>query len=103
MKRRSINGSGWCASHQISPAPLASSSNSQVRFAWFTCQDWSVNHWQAMSLLAQENLDFVVHVGDYIYETVGASFQAGGAEPAHGTINPSMKNSLRKKLRGACV
>ena len=65
---------------------MASASNSQVRFAWFTCQDWSVNHWQAMSLLAQENLDFVVHVGDYIYETVGASFQTGGAEPAHQPI-----------------
>ncbi|WP_442781584.1 alkaline phosphatase D family protein [Collimonas fungivorans] len=71
---------------QTKTAPLASASNSQVRFAWFTCQDWSVNHWQAMSLLAQENLDFVVHVGDYIYETVGASFQTGGAEPAHQPI-----------------
>ncbi|SFC16410.1 alkaline phosphatase [Collimonas sp. OK412] len=71
---------------QTKTAPLASASNSQVRFAWFTCQDWSVNHWQAMSLLAQEDLDFVVHVGDYIYETVGASFQTGGAEPAHKPI-----------------
>lgn len=71
---------------QTKTAPLASAGNSQVRFAWFTCQDWSVNHWQAMSLLAQENLDFVVHVGDYIYETVGASFQTGGAEPAHQPI-----------------
>jgi alkaline phosphatase D len=64
-------------------APAAGTSVAQVNFAWFTCQDWSVNHWGAMSLLAQESLDFVVHVGDYVYETVGAAFQAGAAEPAH--------------------
>jgi alkaline phosphatase D len=40
-----------------------------------------------MSLLAQESLDFVVHVGDYIYETVGAAFQAGAAEPAHAPLS----------------
>lgn len=64
-------------------APAATASVAQIKFAWFTCQDWSINHWGAMSLLAAEELDFIVHVGDYIYETVGASFQAGAAEPAH--------------------
>jgi alkaline phosphatase D len=64
-------------------APAAGSAPAQVRFAWFNCQDWSVNHWGAMSLMLREELDFVVHVGDYIYETVGASFQDGQVEPAH--------------------
>jgi alkaline phosphatase D len=65
-------------------APAATATVASAKFAWFTCQDWSVNHWGAMSLLAAEpDLDFIVHVGDYIYETVGASFQAGAAEPAH--------------------
>jgi Phosphodiesterase/alkaline phosphatase D len=64
-------------------APAANEANDQVRFAWLTCQDWSVNHWQAMTLLADErDLDFVVHVGDYIYETVGTA-PPGRAEPAH--------------------
>ena len=67
-------------------APASGTVNTQVKFAWFTCQDWSVNHWGAMSLMAQEEFDFLVHVGDYIYETVGASFQAGAAEPAHTAI-----------------
>lgn len=67
-------------------APAAGATVAQVKFGWFTCQDWSINHWGAMSLLAQEDLDFLVHVGDYIYETVGASFQAGAAEPAHGAL-----------------
>ena len=64
-------------------APAATARLAQMKFAWFTCQDWSINHWGAMSLLAAEELDFIVHVGDYIYETVGASFQAGAAEAAH--------------------
>jgi alkaline phosphatase D len=82
----------FVAGRDVSPAgrtktaPAASAPLTQVRFAWFNCQDWSVNHWGAMSLLVQEDLDFVVHVGDYIYETIGAAFQAGAAEPAHGPI-----------------
>ncbi len=39
-----------------------------------------------MDLIAAEDIDFMVHLGDYIYETVGASFQTGVAEPAHTKI-----------------
>lgn len=67
-------------------APAERAALQQLRFAWFTCQDWSVNHWGAMSLMAQEDFDFLVHVGDYVYETVDAAFQSGQAEPAHGPI-----------------
>lgn len=67
-------------------APAAGSPTAQLRFAWFSCQDWSVNHWGAMSAMATQELDFIVHVGDYIYETVGAAFQTGAAEPAHTAI-----------------
>ena len=82
----------FVAGSDISPvgnaktSPAAGAPVAQLKFAWITCQDWSVNHWGAMSLLAAEELDFLVHVGDYIYETVGASFQAGQSEPAHGAI-----------------
>lgn len=67
-------------------APPAASSPAQMKFAWLTCQDWSVNHWAAMDLIAAEELDFLVHLGDYIYETVGATFQSGLAEAAHTSI-----------------
>ncbi len=68
-------------------APEAGEANERVRFAWLTCQDWSINHWQAMTLMAAErDLDFVVHVGDYIYETVGTS-PPGQAEPAHSPLH----------------
>lgn len=83
---RFVAGSDTSAVGQAATAPARGSANAQVRFAWFTCQDWSVNHWGAMELLAAEEFDFMVHLGDYIYETVGASFQAGAAEPAHAQI-----------------
>ena len=48
---------------------------------------WSVNRWQAMKLIAAEtDLDFVVHVGDYIYEVVGAP-TLDAVEPAHPRIS----------------
>ena len=64
-------------------APAATADVSSLRFAFMSCQDWSVNHWAGMTALAQEDIDFVVHLGDYIYETVGDSFQTGAVEPSH--------------------
>lgn len=65
-------------------APAVGDANRQVRFAWFTCQSWSANHWHAMTLMdAETGLDFIVHLGDYIYETVGPAAQVDPTEPAH--------------------
>jgi alkaline phosphatase D len=65
-------------------APAADADVSQLQFAYMTCQDWSINHWGAFAnIAANENLDFIVHLGDYIYETVGASFQSGSVEKLH--------------------
>ncbi|MEJ7807889.1 MAG: alkaline phosphatase D family protein, partial [Telluria sp.] len=79
-------GQDKSAAGQTKTAPAATVAPTQMKFAWLTCQDWSVNHWAAMDLIAAEDLDFLVHLGDYIYETVGASFQTGLAEAAHGRI-----------------
>ena len=83
----------FVAGRDVSPvgttrtAPAPNDANARVRFAWMTCQDWSVNHWQAMKLIAAEtDLDFVVHVGDYIYEAVGAP-TLDAVEPAHPRIS----------------
>jgi alkaline phosphatase D len=95
----------FVAGQDVSPigqsltAPAPSAAPAQVRFAWASCQDWHINHWAAYDLLAQEELDFVVHVGDYIYEGTAHS---GPAEPAHPRIvlpdglagDPARANSL---------
>ncbi|WP_052948792.1 alkaline phosphatase D family protein [Mesobacillus campisalis] len=49
----------------------AEADNSPVKFAYITCQDYTNGYFNALDHLADEELDFVVHVGDYIYESVG--------------------------------
>ena len=50
-----------------------------VRFAYLSCQDYIGRYYNTLAELATrdaDNIDFVVHLGDYIYETVNdASFQ----------------------------
>ncbi|MBW4472402.1 MAG: alkaline phosphatase D family protein [Stenomitos rutilans HA7619-LM2] len=58
------------------PAPNADLD--KVRFAYINCQDYTNGYYNAYRFLAGEDLDFIVFLGDYIYETVGdTSFQRG--------------------------
>ena len=60
----------------------ASDSDTKVKFAYVSCQDYIGRYFNNyLSLLDNDDLDFVVHLGDYIYETTGDElFQsAGGA------------------------
>ena len=41
----------------------------QVRFALATCQNWSDGYYTAYAAMAAEDIELVVFVGDYIYET----------------------------------
>lgn len=41
---------------------------SQLRIGFANCQDWSNGFFTAYGYLAQEELDVVIHLGDYIYE-----------------------------------
>jgi alkaline phosphatase D len=83
---RFVSGQDASVTGTTKTAPALASAPASMKVAWLTCQDWSVNHWAAMDLIAAEELDFLVHLGDYIYETVGATFQSGAAEAAHGKI-----------------
>lgn len=67
-------------------APARSADIGQLRFALLACQDWSINHWGAFTDVIRQDLDFVVHLGDYIYETVGETFQTGAVESRHGAL-----------------
>jgi alkaline phosphatase D len=80
-------GDGRSRVGRFKTAPAAEADNSALNFAFVSCQDWSVNHWAGMDALAQEDIDFIVHLGDYIYEAVGADYQAGGVESAHAALS----------------
>ncbi|WP_437636571.1 alkaline phosphatase D family protein [Sorangium sp. So ce854] len=53
---------------RTAPAPDA---DVPVRFAYVSCQDYIGRYYNTYLALAEEELDFFVHLGDYIYETTG--------------------------------
>lgn len=63
---------------KTAPAP---DSDVPVKFAMAACQDYIGRHWHSWKALLDEkpDLDFVLYLGDYIYETVNdARFQSTG-------------------------
>lgn len=53
---------------RTAPAP---GGKSDLRFAFACCQKYTDGYFTAYSHMAEEDLDLVFHLGDYIYETVG--------------------------------
>lgn len=49
-------------------APAADAAPEVVRFAFVSCQHYEQGYYTAYRQLANENLDLVLHLGDYIYE-----------------------------------
>lgn len=65
------------AQTKTAPAPDA---DVPVRFAFASCQDFGGRWYNAhVALLQQPDLDFFVHLGDYVYETAGDSTFQGGS------------------------
>lgn len=76
---RGLNPAQWYwyqfkAGNDLSPigrtrtAPALGVQNDQFRFAFASCQDWQNGYYTAYRGMAEEELDLVVHLGDYIYE-----------------------------------
>lgn len=80
---RFIAGGDFSPVGQTRTAPAPESGRSEIRFAWMTCQHWGSNHWGAMDMIAAEDLDFVVHLGDYIYEVVDDQAPSGRQDRSH--------------------
>ncbi|WP_084820366.1 alkaline phosphatase D family protein [Mesobacillus campisalis] len=49
-------------------APAFNSQVDELKFAFASCQNWPVGFYTAYQHMAKEDLDLVVHLGDYIYE-----------------------------------
>ena len=55
-------------------APAAGAEASRLRFAFASCQNWPNGYFSAYRRMAEEDLDLVLHLGDYIYEApIGAT------------------------------
>jgi alkaline phosphatase D len=49
-------------------APAANANVDRVRFGFASCQSWEQGYFTAYRHLANEDLDVVLHLGDYVYE-----------------------------------
>lgn len=52
-------------------APAPDAEIDEFRFAFASCQSYSSGYYTAYQHMAEEDLDLVVHLGDYIYEGAG--------------------------------
>ncbi|MEU2038824.1 alkaline phosphatase D family protein [Nocardia niwae] len=58
-------------------APEPGQALARLRFAFASCQSWSSGYYTAYEHLSREDLDLVVHLGDYIYERAWLRGRAG--------------------------
>ncbi len=62
--------------------PRPTDSLAELRLGYVVCQDFGNGYYNALTYLAEEQVDYVVHLGDYIYETISAgSFQNNPVRP----------------------
>jgi alkaline phosphatase D len=63
------------AGNEVSPvartrtAPRPDARLGRLRFAFASCQNWEFGHYAAYHHMLADDLDLIVHLGDYIYET----------------------------------
>jgi alkaline phosphatase D len=62
---------------QTLPAPDASPDS--VRFAVLTCQNYLNGYYPALHYVAEEDVDFIVHLGDFVYESDAGHFKGLGS------------------------
>ena len=63
---------------QFKTLPSAGAEVREIRLGLVVCQDFGNGYYTALAHLAEEQVDYVVHLGDYIYETIAnATFQGG--------------------------
>jgi alkaline phosphatase D len=79
---------------------LPADSRQPVRFAFFSCADYTHGYFNGYDLMRREDIDFVVCLGDYIYAEAYHSV-AGGTGVRDDTIgkaNPQHSNYVREAL-----
>lgn len=69
---RFIAGGERSVTGRFKTAPAAGTTPKAFRFASASCQQWTQGLWTAYRHMAEEDLDLVVHLGDYIYERSGS-------------------------------
>ncbi|MBI5128521.1 MAG: alkaline phosphatase D family protein [Rhodopseudomonas palustris] len=66
--------------------PAAGDAPAQIRFAAAGCQRWEDGYYTAWRAIANDQLDFVFHYGDYIYEYAHTDVTGRDKQPAPRTM-----------------
>ena len=78
---RFYHDGGFSRTGRFKTLPAPTADVSKIRFGYISCQDYTNGYYNALYHLEQETVDYVVHLGDYTYETVASdSFQGNGPE-----------------------
>lgn len=79
---------------------LPADSEQAVRFAFFSCQDYTHGYYNAHEIMAKDDLDFVVCLGDYIYAETYHSKATKTAvrEDRIGRANPTNSSIVREAV-----
>ena len=86
-------GSATSVTGRFRTAPAADAANTRLRFALASCQQYEQGYFSAYRHMAQEDLDLVVHVGDYIYEASWGSNRVR----SHGTPEATDLSGYRNR------
>jgi alkaline phosphatase D len=84
--------------------PLPGAALAELKLGYVVCQDYGNGYYTALGFLAQEQVDYIVHLGDYIYETITSNFQGSPARtvppfPSGSTTIPVDVNDYRHLYR----
>lgn len=92
---------GNSANSEISPegrtktAPTRQSPLTPIKFAFASCQNYEHGYFNAYRHMAEEDLDFVLHLGDYIYE--GAGIPLPNLTRIHNGAEPTDLSGYRRR------
>jgi alkaline phosphatase D len=77
-------------------APAPGARPEQLRFAFASCQNWTNGYYAAYRHMATQDLDFVLHLGDYIYEgNIGQNSKRAESVPANVRPEPMALEGYR--------
>lgn len=91
-------GDNWSPVGRFKTLPAPGQWIPSLRLGFLSCQDYTNGYFTALQALAVENVDYVIHLGDYIYESVGdPRFQQSqirpiGALPSGGDVVQTLED-----------
>jgi len=77
-------------------------SNVPITFAFFSCQDYTAGYYNAHAVLAKQDVDFMVNLGDYIYadqQHTPPGSSSGDGQGVLGRVDPVVQARSLKQYR----